>query len=328
MGASLLHYRPWRGRFQSPFRTIWPITRISLWMIFRRKLFWVLYALALLIFLMFFFGQYMLSWAESQTAETTVSVGVIRTDPQRFIELFRNFLKLDGQPEMYRNFFWWQGYMVMTVLALAGSILVGNDFHFGSLPFYLSKPLGRWHYLLGKCCAVAVFVNLMTTLPALVLFFQFGLLDSWDYFVRDGYVLARPTIAGMEFDIRLLNPILFGILGYGLVLTVCLSLVLVATASWLKRTVPMIMVWTTLFLFCRLLATTLVDRLQYHPRWRLFDLWNDTYVVGSAMLELRPNSFRSDRQPQTMEAALVLSGVCLLCLMYLNRRIRAVEIVK
>jgi hypothetical protein len=328
LGDSLLYYRPWRGQFHFPLLSIWPITRISLWMIFRRKLFWILYALALLIFLMFFFGQYLLAWAESQTAETSVSVGLVRTEPRRFIELFRNILRLDGQAGMYRNFFWWQGYMVMTVLALAGSILVGNDFHFGSLPFYLSKPVGRWHYLLGKCCAVAVFVNLMTTVPALVLFFQYGLLDSWDYFVRDGYVLCQFTVADSEFDIRLLNPLLFGILGYGLMLTVCLSLVLVATASWLKRTVPMIMVWTTLFLFCRLLTAALVDRLQYPARWRLFDLWNDTYVVGSALLELRPNSFQSDRQPQTWEAAVVLLGVCLVCLMYLNRKIRAVEVVK
>ena len=72
-----------------------------------------------------------------------------------------------------------QGYMVMIVLALAGSILVGNDLRFGSLPFYLSKPLSRRHYLLGKAVAVGVFINLMTTLPALMLFIQYGLLDSW-----------------------------------------------------------------------------------------------------------------------------------------------------
>ena len=58
----------------------------------------------------------------------------------------------------------------MIVLALAGAVLVGNDFRWGGLPFYLSKPLTRWHYLLGKCLAVAVFVNLMTTVPALVLY--------------------------------------------------------------------------------------------------------------------------------------------------------------
>jgi hypothetical protein len=296
-------------------------------MIFRRKLFWVLYALALLIFLMFFFGQYLLAWAESQATESMVNVGMVRTEPKRFIDLFRTFLKIDGQPEMYRTFFWWQGYMVMTVLALAGSILVGNDFHFGSLPFYLSKPLGRWHYLLGKGLAVAVFVNLMTTVPALVLFVQYGLLDSWDYFFRNGLSLGQVSFGGAVWDVRFFNPLAFGIIGYGLVLTVCLSLLLVATASWLRRTVPMIMVWTTLFFFFRLLTTALVDRLQYDRRWRLFDLWNDTSVVGSALLGV-PYDSGSSRHPAVGEAALVLVGVCLLCLIYLNRRIRAVEIVR
>jgi hypothetical protein len=297
-------------------------------MVFRRKLFWVLYGLGLLIFLMFFFGQYLLAWAESQATESTVSVGVVRTEPKRFIDLFRTFLKIDGQPEMYRTFFWWQGYMVMTVLALTGSLLVGNDFHYGSLPFYLSKPLGRWHYLLGKCLAVAVFVNLMTTLPALVLFVQYGLLDSWEYFFQNGLPLGHLSVGSSTFDLRFFNPLAFGILGYGLVLTVCLSLLLVATASWLRRTVPMIMVWTALFFFFRLLTSALVDRLQYSARWRLFDLWNDTAIVGSALLGVIPFDYQSERQPAVGEAALVLVGVCLLCLMYLNRRIRAVEIVR
>src|SRR6516225_9868511 len=97
MGVSLLHYRPWRGRFRLPFVSVWPITRVSLEMVFRRKLFWVLYGLGLLIFLMFFFGQYLLAWAESQATESTVSVGVVRTEPKRFIDLFRTFLKIDGQ---------------------------------------------------------------------------------------------------------------------------------------------------------------------------------------------------------------------------------------
>ena len=76
--------------------------------------------------------------------------------PGDLIELLADRLKLNGSAETYRNFIHYQGYMVMIVLALAGSVLVGNDFRYGSLPFYLSKPLRRWHYLLGKGLAVAV----------------------------------------------------------------------------------------------------------------------------------------------------------------------------
>ena len=65
-GVDLLHYRPWRGQFHSPARAVWPIARVALGMLWRRKLFWAVYALGLLIFLMFFFGQFLLDWAETQ----------------------------------------------------------------------------------------------------------------------------------------------------------------------------------------------------------------------------------------------------------------------
>ncbi len=297
----LLHYRPWTGTFRGPWATVWPIARVALGMLFRRWLFWVLYGLSLMIFLLFFFVQYFLAYAESQ-----VTPGKGQFNPRDLISFLRVFLDLDGSGKTYRSFLEYQGYMVMIVLAFAGSIIVGNDLHYGSLPFYLSKPLSRRHYLLGKAIAIAIFINLMTTLPAVLLFIQYGLLDSWNYFFERGYLF-------------------FGILGYGAVLTVCLSLLLLASAMWLRRTVPLIMMWTTLFLFCRLLARALVVGLRFDPRWRLIDLWNDMYLLGNGCLRMEPPAVLY--QPPIFEAALVLGGVILICLLYLIKRIRAVEII-
>jgi hypothetical protein len=316
----LLHYRPWQGTFRRPGHSVWPIARIALWMMLRRRLFWALYGLGMMIFLLFFFGQYLLAWLETQVGETDVRAGLLgRLNIQDAIRVLRFQAKLNGTGETYRNFFWYQGYMIMVILALTGSILVGNDLRFGSLPYYLSKPLSRWHYLLGKGLAVAVFINLMTTLPALVLFAQFGLLDSWGYFEGRGtYVGVEPVVIRLP-----INHLIFGILGYGAVLTVCLTLILLATATWLRRTVPLIMTWTTLFTFCRFLSSALVDGLGADPRWRLIDLWNNTYLVGMSCLQLTI----PPTHPSSVEAALVLGGVCLICLIYLILRIRAVEIV-
>ncbi|HEV3204234.1 MAG TPA: hypothetical protein VGY77_07620, partial [Gemmataceae bacterium] len=75
-------------------------------------------------------------------------------------------------------------------------------------------------------------------------------------------------------------------------------------------------------------TAALVDGLQYHPRWRLLDIWNNTNLVGSAFLHVNPYGPRPDRQPAVAEAALVLGTVSVLCLTYLNHRIRAVEIVR
>jgi ABC-type transport system involved in multi-copper enzyme maturation permease subunit len=308
--TGLLHYRPWRGEFRSSAVSVWPIARVSLMSIFRKKMFWTIYVLGLLVFLLFFFGQYLLSWAQTQVGETDVQLGGWgRMNPRHLIELFRGILRLDGGPPTYHTFIDYQGYIVMIVLALAGSVLIGNDMRFGSLPFYLSKPLSRWHYLLGKGLAVAVFINLLTTIPAVILFVQWGVLESWDYLFE-------------RFDL------LLGILGYGAVLTVTLTLLLLATATWLRRTVPLIMTWTTVFVFFRRLSVQLVDRMQFSPRWRLIDLWNSTSLVGGVCLNPDLNQLRLGYQPPWYEAALLLGGVSLLCLIYLIHRIRAVEIVR
>jgi ABC-type transport system involved in multi-copper enzyme maturation permease subunit len=309
---NLLSYRPWRGEFGGPTRSVWAIARSSLLLLLRRRLFWGLYALSAMIVLFFFYGQYLQSWIGKQLGEDTIRLGSglvgVTVKPSDLLEILKKALHLDGTGYTFRNFFWFEGHIVMIVLALAGAILVGNDFRFGSLPFYLSKPLNRWHYLGGKFVAVGILVNAMTTVPALVLFAQYGLIDTWDYYV-DSFGL------------------LLGILGYGTALSIFLGILLLATAVWLRRTVPLIMVWAALFVMTRVLADFLVGLLALSPRWRLIDLWNDTYLVGNWCLGMGRETLRPSSQPATWEAAIFLAGIGLLCVLYLNRRLQAVEVV-
>jgi ABC-type transport system involved in multi-copper enzyme maturation permease subunit len=305
---ALLRYRPWRGTLRGPVNGSVAMARVALRLMFRRKLFWFLYALAGMVFFFFFYAQYLVVWLQLQAADQTVFVGGLRFQAADLFK-FLDRLHLNGSAHTFGNFIWFQGYIAMIVLALAGAVLVGNDFHHGSLPFYLSKPIGRRHYVLGKCLGAGAFVNLLTTIPSFILFIQAGLLYDWKTYYLDHW---------REF---------LGILGYGAVLTVTLSLLLVATAVWLRRTVPLIMVWAGLFVLCRMLAGFLVDGQRFDPSWRLIDLWNDLYLVGLWCLgaELDPN--RSGPQPEVWEAALVVAGVCAACLLYLRRRVQAVEIV-
>jgi ABC-2 type transport system permease protein len=372
----LLTYRPWRGtlRGQSPsgplgwllapvrtVETAWPVARTSLELIFRRKLFWGLYALAMLAFLLFFFGQYLGAFARAQVGTTEVRIaGNLKLPAEDLVNAFRRVLKMDGTGEEYRNYFSFQAYMVMIILALAGSVLIGNDLRFGSLAFYLSKPLSRWHYLLGKGIALAVFINLLTTLPALVLFVQFGFVEPghsggvWSFpylgaiavaLVLIGWVWtgrlsrvglgAAVTITAAELAVlmtgnyfRFNYHLAFGILGYGAILTVTLTLAILAASAWLQKTVPLVIFWTGLLFFCRLLTEELVGALHFDPRWRLLDLWNCAALLGNYCLQIEPSQIRPAPQPAWYEAAFVLGSVCILCTTYLILRIRAVEIVK
>jgi ABC-2 type transport system permease protein len=323
----LLRYRPWRGDFRAPAWGVWPIARVALGTLLQRKMFWWLYGFSLLVFLMFFFGSYLLSWAETQIPEEPVQVQVgakkqqLETD--RMLKSVRQSMQvLSGSCDTFAYFFHYQGLMVMVVLSLAGSVLVGNDITYGSLPFYLAKPLSRWHYLAGKCLAVGVVVNLLTTLPALLLFAQHGL-DDMDYLIDPDYFLKNRGVGPASW------VLLLGIFGYAMVMTVSLSVMLVATAICVRRTMPMVMVWTTLFLFLNRYSVMLVDGFHFDPHWRLVDLWNDIGLVGCAFLGYGNEvGVHAAPQPAVAEAALVLFGVCLACLIYLNRRTRAVEIVR
>jgi ABC-2 type transport system permease protein len=290
----------------------WPIARASIGLLARRWLFWIVFGLAMLAFLLFFFGQYLMVWATEQLGTEVRVGGFGRADPRFLIDVFARGLKMNGSAETYRNYISFESWPVMIMLALAGSLLIGNDLRFGSLPFFLSKPISRWDYVLGKGLAVAFVINLITTVPALALWLEYGIIKQDDYFLDQLVKNAH---------------LLVGILGYGMVLTVSLTTLLLATATWLRKTVPLIMTWTTLFVFCRLLGDALV-RLGLDHRWRLIDLWNCTYLVGNACLGIDSSKIQPSPQPEWYEAALVLTGVCIACLTYLTLRIRAVEIVR
>ena len=87
------------------------------------------------------------------------------------------------------------------------------------------------------------------------------------------------------------------------------------------------MVWAGLFVLCRMMAGLLVEGLRMDPRWRLIDLWNDLYLVGLWCLGADRDTIRPSAQPEFWEAAAAGGAVCVVCLVYLRRRIQAVEVV-
>jgi ABC-2 type transport system permease protein len=87
------------------------------------------------------------------------------------------------------------------------------------------------------------------------------------------------------------------------------------------------MVWMGVFALLRLLAVWLVDGMHGHPSWRLIDLWNDLYLIGLWCLQADPATIRPQPQPAIWEAALAIGAVCAACLLYLRKRVQAVDIV-
>ena len=86
----------------------------------------------------------------------------------------------------------------MILVLLVGPDLISQDLRFNAIPLYLSRPLRRFEYFLGKLGVIAVFLSAVTIVPAL-LAFALGYGFSLDpTVIRD---TARLLLASLAFGI-------------------------------------------------------------------------------------------------------------------------------
>jgi ABC-2 type transport system permease protein len=95
-----------------------------------------------------------------------------------------------------RLFFAIQLYFSMVLVLLIGPDLISQDLRFNAIPLYLSRPVRRFEYFLGKLGVIAAYLSIVTIFPVLVAFllgFGFGLDPS---VIAD---TARLLIASIAF---------------------------------------------------------------------------------------------------------------------------------
>ncbi|HVA48694.1 MAG TPA: hypothetical protein VNH11_20180 [Pirellulales bacterium] len=295
MPIDLARYHGWHGRLGPPWRGVWSMVRVGLMQVFRRKSYWIVLGLGLVQFLAFWAVIWVLTQYKELPSEAREG-------------LLKGFgfsaAPLPGQENGYTMFIERQSVVVMILLTFTGSLLVGGDFRNNALAFYLSRSIERRHYILGKLLTVGVLVSLLTTLPALALFVEYGMFTaSFDYWRTQWRV-----------------PL--GVIFYGGVLSTVLSVLLVTVSSYLQRMAPIAITWASLFGMLRAMRGLMREKSIY---WGLIDPWRDMHYVG----RLAFDQFRNDHERRfAYYAAGLLAAVCAICLVALARRVRAVEIVE
>lgn len=297
MGIDAAHYHPWNGKLGGagigPLRGTAAVVRTTLLQVLRRKAYWVIYALGISQFLVYWAVIYALTQMQ---LPPEVQRGMLRT-------FGFSIDAADAQDTGYLDFMEQQSFVVMILLAFCGSLMVGSDFREGVLPFYLSRRLDRRHYIAGKLLAIAGLVWLLTVVPALLLFMEYGMFTtSLEYWRANWRVVPA-------------------ILGYGAVLGGVLALWLAAVSAYLQKLAPIAVVWSSLFVLLGRLGFILRESTGVRE-WTLLDPWKDLRLAGRLFFgEFRT---RGDAQLSTSAAWLLagLSGVALLALL---RRVRAVE---
>lgn len=285
-------YRGWSERLRPAWMACWPLATHGVRLIVRRKLFWVLLGLAAMNFLFAFATIYL----KAQVSAENPTIG-------QFVDAVIS--PSGGQADFFRDFMFAQGTVTMLLLAFAGELLVGGDYRHGGLTFYLSRRIARRHYIMGKLLSISLVVSLTTTIPALILFAEFGLLtDSTEYF-QENWRIAT------------------GILGYGMLMALVLSLLLLALASWFPRTVPLVMCWACVFVLLPALGALLREIFD-DRRWMLLMLWRNLRLIGSWFF----GAMRPERDAALLPwAIVVVTAVCVVCLLAVLPRVRAVRVI-
>jgi ABC-type transport system involved in multi-copper enzyme maturation permease subunit len=295
MGIDNLHYHGWNGRLGSPWWSSLSIVRVALLQVFRRKSYWVVLALGLLNFLLFWSIIYAVTQFE-----------IPRDAQEGLLERFGFSSKpIAGGESGYIVFMQRQSIVVMILLAFSGSLLVGTDFRWNALPFYLSRRIDRVHYIFGKILAVGVIVSLLTTLPALVLYLEYGLFTaSTEYWISNWRILVS-------------------ILTYGLVMCIVLGTLLVTISAYLQRVAPIAITWSSLFVMLRTMANQLHNATG-NIYWELIDPWRNMRYVSRLVFDAFPDE---GNRELGWWALLILVVACGVSLALLVRRVRAVDVV-
>lgn len=137
-------YRRYGGRREPIGRTWSVIARSGIVNMVRRRLFLGLLLLAWLPFVVY-----------------AVQFYVAANFPQASM--------LAATAKKFRDFFEWQTLFVFFVTIYVGAGLIANDRRANALQIYLSKPLTRIEYVVGKLAVLLVFLVGVTWLPAMLL---------------------------------------------------------------------------------------------------------------------------------------------------------------
>ena len=274
-----LSYRHWSGEWTShPYRW-WVITRQGIRLLAAKKWFLGLMILSALPF-------------------------VVRSVILYLVTVVGNLPMVRVNAKFFLDFLNQQTSFVLPIAVFAGSGLIASDLKANALQIYLSKPITRRDYLLGKLFVLVICLGLPTLVPALLLFLLAVLFRSDLEFLRLNYWVAGSIVA------------------YALLIVLTYSLLMLALSSLTRSARFAAMNFIGLLLFSNILAGILGVMLRTRQlAW--VSIGNNLTAVGDMLfsVDLRHGS------PLWISwgilGALIAGGAWLT-----HRRVQAFEVVR
>src|SRR5262245_16048995 len=211
------------------------------------------------------------------------------------------------------KFFWFlmgfQNFLAFLVAMTVGPALVSADLANNALPLYLSRPLTRTGYLIGKFLPLALLLSAITWMPGLLL------------------VALQTSVEGLGWlrDNLRIPMAIFVSSGIWIVV---LSLLMLAVSAWVKRKsfarIAVIAYFFTIGAFGGAINLTLSTNLG-----SMLNLTDAMTVTALELFGVTGVQVGAVRENLPLPLALLsLAVLALICTLALTRKIRAYEVVK
>ena len=194
----------------------------------------------------------------------------------------------------------WVAFLIVLV---RGPALLAPDLKDNAMPLYLSRPLTKPQYLLGKLLALLWLTAAVTWIPGLLLVFVNA------YYAEDGWLLGNLSVP-------------LGLVATCLVWSGCLSIIALALSAWVRWRPAATLGFLALFVIGSAIGNLFrVTSGDWYGS--LIILWDAIEVVGRSLFGAKA----SDLMPLSWAWG-TLAVATALAFWALMRRIRAFEIVR
>jgi ABC-2 type transport system permease protein len=271
-------YRRYGGRREPHGRTWWVIARAGIMTMVKQRI---------------FLGLLLVAWAPF----------VVRAVMLYFAANFRQATFLATTSETFREFLGTQGIFVFFVTIYVGAGLIANDRRANALQIYLSKPLTRVDYIVGKLTTLAVFLFGVTLVPALLL------------------LVLQVMFSGSTTFIRT-NAFLFPAITLFSVIQVFVSAFAMLALSSLSKSSRFVGVMFAGIMFFTAAMYQVLRAMTGSASWAWISPWESLAVIANAIFRVKSG--------YAVPVPIALSSVVaivVIAVVILERRVRGVEVV-
>jgi ABC-2 type transport system permease protein len=236
----------------------------------------------------------------------------------------RELLPIDAS--FFRTFLEVQGAFAFILTVLVAPPLISRDLSNNALPLYLSRPLSRTEYVLGKMTVVAFLLSLVMWIPGIILFFFQASLAGFSWLVS---------------NLWMIGSIFFG----SLVWIILLALLALAVSSLVKWRVVASGALLGMF-FVPSAFGQIINQLFLTRAGHLISMWatmNSIWlglfglferetgrITGKVVHPIYDGQFLDIAllEPPLWASWLVIIAVCGICVWLLSYKVRAYEVIK